>query len=207
MAFVQCLGLLGRAAGAMSVAAALLLAGCAGRDPYVTSSVNAVTAGSWRIERQIDRITGAPISSAFLITRSVSNSATLFPKPAELQLMCFKQQPAVRIAFAFKVGSSRNAEFGYRFDDRPGRQPPVRFVDDYKSLMIEDKAEVAQFVNELATSNLLYVRIRSLSSGRSSAEFHVDGAPAAIAAGFSACPFTPAAGASGVPAGRTVMTN
>jgi hypothetical protein len=72
----------------------------------------------------------------------------------------------------------------------------VRFVDDYKTIVIEDKAEVAQFVNELATSNLLYVRVRSLNRGRSSAEFRLDGSPAAIAAGFSGCPFTAAASKS-----------
>ena len=184
-------------------AISLLLAACAGRDPYVSASVNAATAGNWRIERQLDRITGAPISSAFLVTRSVSNSAILFPKPAELQLMCFKQQPAVRVAFTFKVGSTKNAELGYRFDDRPGHEPPVRFVEDYKTIVIEDKAAVTQFVDELATANALYVRIRSFDAGRSSAEFHVDGAPAAIAAGFAACPFTPATRASAqTPAAR-----
>ena len=40
---------------------------------------------------------------------------------------------------------------------------------------------MAQFVGELATSSVLYVRIRSLNAGRTAAEFKVDGAPAAIA--------------------------
>src|SRR5579872_5027868 len=83
-------------------AASLLLAACAGRDPYVTSS-NTTTAGDWHIERQADRVTGKPISSALLVTRKVANSSVIFPKPAQLQLLCFKDQPAVRIAFAFKI--------------------------------------------------------------------------------------------------------
>jgi hypothetical protein len=183
-------GFVGRAA--IVAMAALPLAACAPRDPYV-SSLNTNTTGNWRVERQVDRVTGAPISSAFLNTRAVSNSAIIFPRPAQMQLLCFKQQPAIRIVFNFKVGSNKNSEFGYRFDEKPGRQPEVRFVDDFKSVVIEDKAEVAQFVSEMVTSNVLYMRIRSLNAGRSSAEFHLDGAPAAIAAAFASCPVTQSA--------------
>jgi hypothetical protein len=49
---------------------------------------------------------------------------------------------------------------------------------------------VAQFVNELATAELLYIRIRSLNSGRSTAEFRLNGAPAAIEAAYAGCPLT-----------------
>jgi hypothetical protein len=48
--------------------------------------------------------------------------------------------------------------------------------------------EVAQFVRDLATSRVLYVRIRSLNAPRTSAEFRVDGAPGAIEAGLAGCP-------------------
>ncbi len=51
---------------------------------------------------------------------------------------------------------------------------------------------MAQFVDELATSGVLYLRIRSLNAGRSSAEFRLDGAPAAIDAAFAGCPLSPA---------------
>ncbi|HVV62526.1 MAG TPA: hypothetical protein VHD14_12290 [Pseudolabrys sp.] len=176
--------------GAISIltaASALLLGACVARDPAV-SSVNAVPAGNWKIERQVDRITGAPLSSAFLTTRNVSNSTVVFPQPAMLQLLCFKSQPTVRIAFPFKIGSVHNTELGYRFDDKPGHQAVGRFLANYTSVIIDDKAEVAQFVGELATSNTLYVRIRSLTAGRSTAEFRLDGAPAAIGAAYAGCP-------------------
>jgi hypothetical protein len=55
-------------------------------------------------------------------------------------------------------------------------------------VVIEDRAEVAQFVSELATSSALYVRTRSLNASRTSAEFKVDGAAAAIDAAFAGCP-------------------
>ena len=167
--------------------AASLLGACVTRDPTV-STANAVPSGNWKIERQVDRITGAPLSSAFLMTRTVSNSTVVFPQPTMLQLLCFKNQPTVRIAFPFKVGSVHNSEFGYRFDEKPGHEPAARFLAGYTTVIIDDKAEVAQFVNELTTSHELYVRIRSLTAGRSTAEFHLDGAPAAVSAAYAGCP-------------------
>jgi hypothetical protein len=56
--------------------------------------------------------------------------------------------------------------------------------------VIEDKADVAQFVSELATSDVLYVRIRSLNAGRTAAEFRLNGAPTAIEAAFTGCPLS-----------------
>lgn len=175
------------------------MSGCA-RDPVV-STVNAVPAGNWRIERQTDRITGAPLASAFLMTRTVANSKVVFPQPAMLQLLCFKGNPAVRFAFPFKVGSTRNSVFGYRFDSNPGHETGARFLNDFTTVVIEDPAEVAQFTTELAASKNLYVLIRSLNAGRSSAEFSLDGAAAAINAAFAGCPLQ-AARPTGAPASK-----
>jgi hypothetical protein len=80
---------------------------------------------------------------------------------------------------------------GYSFDNRPGRQPAVRVVEDYKTIVIEDQDEVRRFASELATANTLYIRIRSLNALRTSAEFQVDGAPEAIAAAYAGCPLKP----------------
>jgi hypothetical protein len=49
---------------------------------------------------------------------------------------------------------------------------------------------VAQFVNDLAGSRVLYVRIRSLNAGRTTAEFHLDGSAAAVQAAFASCPLS-----------------
>ncbi|HEY1475473.1 MAG TPA: hypothetical protein VGF53_15465 [Pseudolabrys sp.] len=184
--------------GAASVAAALLLlAGCAW-DPYVYGGKK-LTVGRWLIEQQTDRITGAPISNAQVRSTTVSNGGIGLPPPARMQLLCFKEQPAVLIVFEFKIGSTRNAELGYRFDDKPGHQPTVRIVEGYKSVVIEDTAEVTRFVNEMATSNALYVRIRALNALRTSAEFPVDSAPAAIAAAYATCPLDGAKRTSALP--------
>jgi hypothetical protein len=174
-----------------AIVLALSAGGCA-RDSLV-STASAVPVGNWKVERQVDRITGAPLSSALLTTRSSSNTAVAFPQIATMQLLCFKSDPVVRIAFEFKVGSTQNSTLGYRFDDKPGHEIDARFIQDYKTVMIEDRAAVAQFVGELATSNALYVRIRSLNAGRSTAEFNLEGAPAAIEAALAGCPATPPA--------------
>jgi hypothetical protein len=46
-----------------AAAALLLLAGCAGHDPYVTGGAARIV-GHWRIEQQVDRVTGAPAAIA-----------------------------------------------------------------------------------------------------------------------------------------------
>jgi hypothetical protein len=67
-------------------------------------------AGEWRIEPQIDRVTGAPMSSPIVITNRVSNSGIPFAPLATLQLACFKERAAVITAFLFKISSTRNAD-------------------------------------------------------------------------------------------------
>jgi len=186
--------------------AALLLAACS-HDPFVNVS-NTISSGEWKIERQIDRVTGAPISSAILVTNHVSNGLIIVPPPASMSLGCFKERPIVLIKFAFKIGSTRNADMGYRFDNKPGHEPRVRIVEDYKSVVIEDQGEVARFVNEMATSDGLYMHIRALNAARTSAEFKLAGAPAAIAAAYALCPPTPGAQASAAPrAAPTAVRN
>jgi len=168
----------------------LLLGACSSRDAYVGSS-GAITSGNWKIERQPDRITGAPIASAFVATRKSSNSVEPFAQPAMFQIACIDRAPIVRFSFQFKLGSNRNSVLGYRFDEKPGHEVAARFLQESRMVVIEDQAEVARFANELATSHVLYIRVRSISNGRSSAEFEVDGAPAAIEAAFAGCTLDP----------------
>ena len=156
------------------------------RDPYVSAN-SMVRSGSWRIERQVDRITSAPVDNA-VVSSMASNSSVAFPQPALLGLSCFMGKPLVRFAFEFKVGTNLNSFLAYRFDEKPGHEIGGRFLQNSTTVVIEDPAEVAQFVNELASSSVLYVRIRSLNVGRTTAEFKVDGAPAAIESALAGCP-------------------
>jgi hypothetical protein len=170
------------------IGAALLLGDCTARDPYV-SNANTISSGEWRIERQTDRITGSAIASALLWTRNSSHSGEDFAKPAQMQLTCFEQKPVVRFVFEFKIGSDKNSALGYRFDDRPGRDNvESRILLGYNVIVIEDKTAVVQFIDELVSSNLLYLRIRSLNAGRTTAEFRVAGAAAAVQAALAECP-------------------
>ena len=167
-------------------ALAMPLAGCL-RDPIV-SARNVAPVGNWRVERQIDRATGAPISSAYLETRNSSHTGIAFSQPAGMQVSCFKNAPLVHFTFGYQIGSTRNAEFAYRFDDKPGRTIKVRFVDDYKSVVIEGPNEVAQFLDEMESSAALYVLIRSFNRGRTSADFKLEGGADAIKEALAGCP-------------------
>ena len=170
------------------VVVALWLGACTARDPYVSTS-NTTSSGDWKIEKQADRITGNAIASALLWTRNSSHSGVDYGQPALLQLTCFERNPTIRFSFEFKIGSDKNSELGYRFDDKPGRDNvESRILLGYTVIVIDDKAAVAQFIDELVSSNVLYLRIRSLNSGRTTAEFRVAGAPAAVQAALAECP-------------------
>lgn len=164
------------------------LGACATRDPFVTSA-NAIASGNWKIEQQTDKITGAPIGSAQLVTAVSSNSADSKVRSAMLQLTCFDKTPVVRISFEFKIGTDRNTIVGYRFDDRPGRDNiESRILSDHTIVVIEDGAEVKRFLADMPDASKLVIRIRSLNAGRTTAEFKLDGAPAAIEAAYKDCP-------------------
>jgi hypothetical protein len=171
------------------VGIASLLGGCTARDPYVSTAANTISSGEWKIERQIDRITGNAIASALLWTRNSSHSGEDYTKPAQLQLTCFESKPVVRFVFEFKIGSDNNTTLGYRFDGKPGRDNvESRVLLGYQHIVIEEKAAVARFIDDLAGSSVLYLRIRSLNAGRTTAEFRLDGSAAAVQAAFAECP-------------------
>lgn len=167
-----------------------MLAACASPDPYVVNPAT-TTSGNWKIEKQVDRITGVAVPSAMIVIPNASNSFVDYAKPGSMQLTCFEGKPLVRFAFEFKVGTDTNSVFGYRFDEKPGHDNvPARFLQEYKTVVIEDRAEVVKFANELAASGTLVIRVRSLNAGRTTAEFKLDGAPAAVEAAFAGCPLT-----------------
>lgn len=171
----------------LSFCQALFLAACAGTAPQ--PSANAPNAGLWKIDQRFDRITGQPAPTA-MVGKPVVDPKTLVFHQALLQLMCFEGAPIVRFAFDFNIGSAKSTTLSYRFDDKPGHpNVKAKFIGrDAKVIIIEERAAVAQFVEELATSNVLSVRIASLTRGRTNVDFPVAGAPAAIEASYAACP-------------------
>lgn len=173
------------------------LGACQMRDPYVAAPAT-TTSGNWKIEKQVDRITGVPVPSAMIVIPNASNTFNDYAKPGSMQLTCFEDKPLVRFAFEFKVGTDSNSVLGYRFDEKPGHDNvPARFLQEYRTVVIEDRAAVVKFANELATSSTLVIRVRSLNAGRTTAEFKLDGAPAAIESAFAGCPLTAPAAPTG----------
>jgi hypothetical protein len=163
-----------------------LLGGCAG-DQSAFNAAGPAPAGDWKIDRRIDRISGAPAPTGLLYTRA-TNTKVQFAQPALLQLMCFDRAPIVRFAFEFRVGANRSATVQYRFDQKPGRDANVRFLVGSKTFVIEEPGDVAAFADELAASTTLFVRVTSLVSGRTAAEFNIQGASPVIEAAYTPCP-------------------
>lgn len=169
---------------------ALVLGGCA-NNAYFTSQ-NSTASGNWRIDQKIDRVTGAPVAGAVVDTLNSSQTGQFATRPAFIQLTCFERQPIVRIAFQFKIGADRNTNLGYRFDDKPGHDDvDSRVLFGNQVIVIENRPAVSQFIADLAGSNVLYLRLRSLGGTGTTAEFKVNGGEAAAQAAYADCPLTP----------------
>lgn len=170
----------------------LMLAGCLSRGPIVTPvSGPAQTPSAWNIDKRIDRISGKPVATAYVVTVRTSYDATRDHRPAGLELRCFEDRPVVLAQFVTRIGANRSAVLEYRFDQNPGRRAKARFLPNYKGIAIEERAAVAQFVDELKSAKAMVLRVTSLFAGQSTAVFHVHGAPAAIAAAYANCPLAP----------------
>lgn len=148
--------------------------------------------GEWKIEHRADRVAEQPVQSAVLVTRS-RNANAAKQKPGEaqvasLQLMCFDGDPVVRLHFSLDVGSDRNTRMTYRFDSRPAAKPNARILQDFQTVMIEDKKDVAAFAAGLADAKRLDVTVSSLIGGQTTADFNVEGGAAAVEASFKTCP-------------------
>jgi hypothetical protein len=142
-------------------------------------------AGDWRFVKREDPALGTTTVARLYIQTPDRKKGTVY---TELELACFKQQPVVRIEFPVKVGSNRSATLAYRFDERPARETGARFLQDYRTVVLEDKSEVAEFIKDLGTAHMLSLSIDSLVVGRTSARLKVQGATQAIEAAYAACP-------------------
>jgi hypothetical protein len=169
---------------AFALAFVLLLTACESIGP--THRHRGPPAG-WQIKSDVDPISGRATPTASLWTEEVMFANPRHEAPAVLQLMCLDGRPVARLAFHLRVGAERNSTFAYRFDQRPGHESTATFQSDNKTVVIDDRAEMKRFMDELATSNILFVRARSPVRGDTTAEFRVSGAPAAIQAVMTAC--------------------
>jgi hypothetical protein len=169
---------------------ALSLCGC-GADGSTGPS-----AGNWAIGQQIDRISGSRATRAQLSAFTVSGNRQHMGL-AYISLLCFDGKPIVRLSYPFRVGANSSAIVEYRFDKNPGRKATVRFMPDFRTIVIDDRAEVAQVAEGLATSAVLYVRVSSLHVGRAEAEFRVPGGGVATEATYAECPLRRTSGTAG----------
>jgi hypothetical protein len=174
---------------ALGLALGLVLGGCAG-DAARVAAPDKPDTGKWKFERRNDPVSRTQVTTAWLsIGKYDFLSGRTFA--GEVQLMCFKRQPVVRFAFNVKIGTDKTATIAYRFDENPGHDVRAKFFARPKMIIVDNKAEVVQFVTELATSKSLYLRVSTLTVGNIAAKFPVHGAQHAIEAAFAECPLAP----------------
>jgi hypothetical protein len=161
--------------------------------------------GEWKLGHRADRVADEPIQSAGLTTRSRNTKAErndpAVPQNASLQLICFDGEPVVRFYFTHEVGSDRNSRLTYKFDNKPAAKPNARILQDFQTVMLEDKKDVVTFANDLREAKKLDITVSGLVSGNTVAEFNVEGGAAAIEASYKTCPL-PAAPPPRAPARR-----
>lgn len=170
----------------------LLLAGCFVQDRSYVLAKPDETSGSWRMEHRIDRVTGKPAPVAFVTTMATNNKTTAI-RPAMLELVCSGTKPVVMFEFTLRVGAERNSSIAYRVDNRPGDDVDATFIQDHRTIVIDEPAVVAKFIEEVSAGSMLLVRISSLFAGRTVAEFRIVGAKTAFVPVLEVCPL-PAGG-------------
>jgi hypothetical protein len=162
-----------------ALACALVLVLGSGLVAFIATAT-AESSGDWQITTKVDSVTGAKILNVRLEARKTAHDGLFLPPDALLQLGCLKNHPLIHVTFAFQIGSKGDSEISYRFDNQPAQPIEARILRGLRIMVIEDKNEVAKFIDGLATANALYHVISSLDKGRTSAEFRVAGAQAPI---------------------------
>jgi hypothetical protein len=163
-----------------------LLGACAGTNP-LGPGAEVMSSGEWQISKATDSVSGEKAANIQLISNKTSQGSLTFPGGAKLQLVCFNGQAVAHFQFGFQIGSKADSEISYRFDDKPAHTIKPHILRGLEMMVIENKAEVSQFMKELATANTLYLTINSLAKGSSAASFNVTGAAPAIELVHRAC--------------------
>lgn len=157
-----------------TVVLSLLLGMCTGPDSPIATAA-AEPSGDWQITAKVDDAAKTKVFNVKVEARKTTHDGLFLPPDALLQLVCLKGQPLIHVMFAFQIGSKADSD-----DDKPMQPVEARILRGLKIFVIEEKAEVKQFLDGLATANALYIAISSLDKGGTSAEFRVAGAQRGI---------------------------
>jgi hypothetical protein len=180
------------AMAAIAMAAILSVAGDAG-----TADAAPRGKGQWRIEARQSPIAGKTQYSAVIISRARNSSLPRHDpfalQLASLQLMCFDGAPIVRLHFSQRNGSRNHLQLSYRAAGQERRQPPFRLLSDLRTFIIDERAAVIQFANDMRAANMLWVELFALTTGMSVTDFRVEFADTALDIAYADCPLkTPA---------------
>lgn len=163
----------------LALISTLLVQVCLGRGPPSTPA-EAASSGDWQITQKVDSVTGSKLTNVLLRSSKTTHDGLMFAPNAVMQFVCLKGRPLIHLMFGFQIGSKADTEVSYRFDEGPAQPVQPRILRGLQIAVIENKAEVAEFLRALPTANALYLVVNSLAEGRTSAEFRVSGAQAAV---------------------------
>jgi hypothetical protein len=170
-----------------ALAVAMSLAACSANPPLAGGSG---PLHKWRLTQHEDAVFGPSLIASIPMGYSAS-LLTGELRTGMLDLMCFKQQPIVRIRFNYKIGSNASAAVAYRFDDKPGAEAKARFLRDHATIVIDDPSEVRRFLAGLATAGKMVMRVDSLVAGATNIELDVQGGAPASEQALAGCPLPP----------------
>lgn len=141
--------------------------------------------GRWMGLTTTDHISDKPVFFAYLATFDIDGK--LGGDLARVILECNAGKASLAVDWTFKAAGARNLVLEYRFDRRPGRSLPARYVNNTREDVTSADA-IRHFLADAAMARNLYVRVSSDRYGSSSATF-LARAGADMAAKFTAaCP-------------------
>lgn len=170
-----------------ALAVAMSISACSANPPPADDSG---PLHKWRLTKHEDAVFGPSLVASIPMGYS-ANLLTGELRTGALDLMCFKQQPIVRIRFNYKIGSNTSATVAYRFDDKPRVEAKARFLRDHATIVIDDPSEVRRFLAGLTTAGKMLMRVDSLVAGPTNIELDVQGGASASEQALAKCPLPP----------------
>jgi hypothetical protein len=168
--------------------AVLLFSGGCSAVSNTSMTANTLTT-RWQTETAVERLTDKP---NFFMQLSATEASTTpitggpVPGRAMLMIACKDGAPLPSIGWNTIVGGPRIATVDYRFDKLPAQRPNPTFNGfDSFSLSGED-ARI--FLEQLASSQQLYVSVRATNGVGGSADFNIVGAQEPLGTLYQHCP-------------------
>jgi hypothetical protein len=138
-------------------------------------------------EEQRDKITDVPIYVGYVHTLQTSIAGSSELDVATVLVYCVGPEPAIEFRRGHPAAGSKNLNVAFRFEGQPGHNTKARYLNRTEQ-RTTDVSDVRLFLDGLAKSSRLYVRVTSDLYGISSASFKLRGGTEIVERLRKACP-------------------